>query len=53
MIILNFKKQRRGNVMIIVMKQNFSEENLNNVINTIGNLGLTAHLSRGEHTTLI
>lgn len=39
--------------MIIVMKQNFSEENLNNVINTIGNLGLTAHLSRGEHTTLI
>ena len=39
--------------MTIVMKQNLSEENLNNVINTIGNLGLTAHLSRGEHTTLI
>jgi len=39
--------------MIIVMKQNFSEDNLGNVIKTIKELGLTAHLSRGEHTTLI
>lgn len=39
--------------MIIVMKQNFSEDNLGNVINTIKDLGLTAHLSRGENTTLI
>ena len=39
--------------MIIVMKQNFSEKNLNDVINTINSLGLTAHLSRGENTTLI
>lgn len=39
--------------MIIVRNKIFPEENLNNVINTIGNLGLTAHLSRGEHTTLI
>ncbi len=39
--------------MIIVMKQNFSEDNLGNVIKTIKDLGLTAHLSRGENTTLI
>lgn len=39
--------------MIIVMKQKFSEENLGNVIKTIEGLGLTAHLSRGENTTLI
>ena len=39
--------------MIIVMKQKFSEDNLRNVINTIEGLGLTAHLSRGENTTLI
>lgn len=39
--------------MIIVMKQNFSENNLGNVIKTIKDLGLTAHLSRGENTTLI
>ena len=39
--------------MIIVMRQKFSEENLGNVIKTIGGLGLTAHLSRGENTTLI
>ncbi len=39
--------------MIIVMKQKFSEYNLRNVINTIEGLGLTAHLSRGENTTLI
>ena len=39
--------------MIIVMKQKFSEENLGNVIKTIEVLGLTAHLSRGENTTLI
>lgn len=39
--------------MIIVMKQKFSENNLGNVINTIESLGLTAHLSRGENTTLI
>lgn len=39
--------------MIIVMKQNFTESNLGNVINTIESLGLTAHLSRGENTTLI
>ena len=39
--------------MIIVMKQNYSESNLGNVINTIESLGLTAHLSRGENTTLI
>ena len=39
--------------MIIVMKPKFSEDNLRNVINTIEGLGLTAHLSRGEHTTLV
>ena len=39
--------------MIIVMRQKFSEENLGNVIKTIEGLGLTAHLSRGENTTLI
>lgn len=39
--------------MIIVMKQKFSEENLGYVIKTIEGLGLTAHLSRGENTTLI
>ncbi len=39
--------------MIIVMKQNYSEKNLQNVINTINVLGLTAHLSRGENTTII
>lgn len=39
--------------MIIVMEQNFSEDNLGNVIKTIKDLGLTAHLSRGENTTLI
>ena len=39
--------------MIIVMKPEFSEDNLRNVINTIEGLGLTAHLSRGEHTTLV
>jgi len=39
--------------MIIVMKQHFSEDNLGNVIKTIKDLGLTAHLSRGENTTLI
>ena len=35
------------------MKPKFSEDNLRNVINTIEGLGLTAHLSRGEHTTLV
>ena len=39
--------------MIIVMKPHFSEDNLGNVIKTIKDLGLTAHLSRGEGTTLI
>ena len=39
--------------MIIVMKPKFSEDNLRNVINTIEGLGLTAHLSRGENTTLV
>ena len=39
--------------MIIVMKPKFSEDNLGNVIKTIEGLGLTAHLSRGENTTLI
>ena len=39
--------------MIIVMKPKFSEDKLRNVINTIEGLGLTAHLSRGEHTTLV
>ena len=39
--------------MIIVMKPKLSEDNLRNVINTIEGLGLTAHLSRGEHTTLV
>ena len=39
--------------MIIVMKPHFSEDNLGNVIKTIEDLGLTAHLSRGEGTTLI
>ncbi|MCD8037144.1 MAG: 3-deoxy-7-phosphoheptulonate synthase [Clostridiales bacterium] len=39
--------------MIIVMKQNYSKENFKNVINVIEGLGLTAHLSKGEHTTLI
>ena len=41
MIILNFKKQRRGNVMIIVMKQNFSEENLKKS-------GITKHFSNND-----
>lgn len=39
--------------MIIIMKQHYTEDNLKNVINTIEGLGLTAHLSRGENTTLV
>ncbi len=39
--------------MIVIMKQNSTEANIQNVIDTLHSLGLEAHLSRGETITLI
>ena len=39
--------------MVVVMKPNATEENIQNIIKTLHNLGLYAHLSRGEAVTII
>lgn len=39
--------------MIIVMKPTATGENINTVIHTLENLGLSTHLSKGEFTTII
>lgn len=39
--------------MIVVMKPNSTEENIQNIVNTLHELGLNAHLSRGESITII
>lgn len=39
--------------MIVVMKPNSTEENIQNIVNTLHDLGLNAHLSRGESITII
>jgi 3-deoxy-7-phosphoheptulonate synthase len=39
--------------MIIVMEPNHQEEDLQRLINRLEDLGLKAHLSRGEHRTIV
>lgn len=39
--------------MIIVMKPNSTEENIKNIVDTLHELGLNAHLSHGESITII
>lgn len=39
--------------MIVVMKPNSTEENIQNIIDTLHELGLNAHLSKGESVTII
>lgn len=39
--------------MIVVMKQNSTEENIQSIVNTLHSLGLEAHLSKGESLTII
>lgn len=39
--------------MIVIMKQNSTQENIDNIVNTLHELGLEAHLSKGAEVTLI
>lgn len=39
--------------MIVVMKPNSTQENIDNIVNTLHELGLEAHLSKGAEVTLI
>lgn len=39
--------------MIVVMKPNSTQENINNIVDTLHDLGLEAHLSKGESITII
>src|SRR5436309_3008523 len=50
----NAIRQLKVNViMIVVMKSDAGEGEINHVIETIQNLGLKAHVSRGEERTVI